>query len=103
MDSYLTRINHLWLALILSLASMTAVADLEIDPNWRKYSVNIDYIDIKERLFVASDREFFVPFNTPIYDAQNRPIALANLKLGNRIWLYVEPGSSKAIKWIALR
>ena len=103
MHIYSARFNWFWLSLMLSLLSLAAVADSEIDPRWKKYSVNISFIDIEKRLFVASDREFFVPFNTPIYDAQNRPIALANLKLGDRIWLYAEHSNSKAIKRIAVR
>ena len=103
MHIYSARFNWFWLTLMLSLLSLAAVADSEIDPRWQKYSVNISFIDIEKRLFVASDREFFVPFNTPIYDAQNRPIALANLKLGDRIWLYAEHSNSKAIKRIAVR
>lgn len=103
MYSYAVRFSYFWLALMLSLVSLSAAADSEIDPTWKKYRVSISFIDIEKRLFVASDREFFVPFNTPIYNPQDRPIALANVKLGDRIWLYVDRGNSKAIKWIALR
>lgn len=103
MHSYANRINGFWLALMLSVASLAVVADSEIDPNWKKHRVSVSFIDIEKRLFVASDREFFVPFNTPIYDSQDRPIALVNLKLGDSIWLYVERSNSKAIKRIIVR
>lgn len=103
MHHYLTRFKGLWLALIFSLVPLAAVADSEIDPSWHKYRVSINYIDIEKRLFVASDREFFVPFNTPLYDPQDRPIAFASLKIGDRIWLYVARDNSKAIKWIAVK
>ncbi len=102
MHSYLVRFNSLWLALMLSLISLEAVANSDIDPSWKKHRVSISYIDPEERLFVASDREFFVPFNTPIYNSQGSPISLLNLKLGDRIWLYVDPDNSKVIKLIAL-
>jgi len=102
MHSYLSRFNSLWLALMLSLISLEAVADSGIDPRWQKHRVSISYIDIEKRLFVASDRELFVPFNTPIYNPQGNPIALVNLKIGDSIWLYVDRENSKAIKWIAL-
>lgn len=102
MHIYSARFNWFWLSLMLSLLSLAAVADSEIDPRWKKYSVNISFIDIEKRLFVASDREFFVPFNTPIYNPQGSPITLLNLKLGDRIWLYVDPDNSKAIKLIAV-
>jgi len=103
MHSYRNRFTCFGLALMLSLVSLTAVADSAIDPNWQQYRVSISYMDSEKRLFVASDREFFVPFNTPIYDSQDRPIALANIKLGDRIWLYAQRGNSKTIKWIVLR
>ena len=102
MHSYLARFNSLWLALMLSLISLEAVADSKIDPSWQKHRLSISYIDPEKRLFVVSDREFFVPFNTPIYNSEGSPIALVNLKLGDSIWLYVERGNSKAVKWIAL-
>ena len=68
-------------------------ADQQIDPGWKKHKVIISFIDSEERLFVASDREFFVPFNTHIYNRSHQPIALSNLKVGNKIWLYL--GNSK--------
>jgi hypothetical protein len=78
-------------ALLLSTATVSA--EQQIDPSWKKYKVVISFIDSEERLFVASDREFFVPFNTHIYNRGNQPIALSNLKVGNKIWLYL--GNSK--------
>jgi hypothetical protein len=72
------------------LGSAVAIsADQQIDPGWKKHKVIISFIDSEERLFVASDREFFVPFNTHIYNRNNQPIALSNLQIGNRIWLYL--------------
>jgi len=85
------------------LISFAAVADSEIDPSWRKHHVSISFIDTEKRLFVASDREFFVPFDTPIYSAQRQAIAMTNLKRGDSIWLYVDRDNSKAIKWIAVK
>ena len=91
------------LALGLLMFTSTVSAEQGIDTSWKKYKVSISFIDTEGRLFVASDREFFVPFNTPIYDSQDRPIALVNLKLGDSIWLYVERSNSKAIKRIIVR
>lgn len=104
MHRYLARFNSLWLALtlMLSLISLEAVANLEIDPEWKKHRVSISYIDPEERLFVASDREFFVPFNTPIINPQGAPIALLNIKLGDSILLYVDRDNSKSIKLIVV-
>ena len=78
-------------ALLLSTAAVSA--EQQIDPSWKKYKVVISFIDSEERLFVASDREFFVPFNTHIYNRSQQPIALSNLKAGNKVWLYL--GDSK--------
>ena len=50
------------------LGSMSAADEQKIDPSWKKYLVTISYIDTKERVFVASDREFFVPFNIAIFN-----------------------------------
>jgi hypothetical protein len=102
MHSYLVRFNSLWLTLILSMISLETVAEPEADPSWQKYRVGISYIDPEKRVFVASDREFFVPFNTPIDNAQGSPISLINLKLGDSIWLYVDRSNSKLIKRISL-
>jgi len=72
------------------LVSTSAVsAEQQIGPAWKKYQVAISFIDTEERVFVASDREFFVPFNTHIYNRNNQPIALSNLEVGNKIWLYL--------------
>ena len=103
MHSYRNRFTCFGLALMLSLVSLAAVADSAIDPNWQQYRVSISYMDSEKRLFVASDREFFVPFDTPIYSAQRQAIAMTNLKRGDSIWLYVDRDNSKAIKWIVLR
>lgn len=82
-----------WISALTSamLVSTSAVsAEQQIDPNWKKYQVVISFIDAEERVFVASDREFFVPFNTHIYSRNSQPIALSNLAVGNRIWLYLD-------------
>jgi hypothetical protein len=78
-------------ALLVSTAAVSA--EQQIDPGWKKHKVIISFIDSQERLFVASDREFFVPFNTHIYNRSHQPIALSTLKVGNKIWLYL--GNSK--------
>ena len=103
MHSYLARFNSLYLALLLSLISLAAAANSEIDPSWKKHHVSISYIDSEKRLFVASDREFYVPFNTPIYNPKGDSIALISLKRGDSIWLYVDRDNSKAIKLIAMK
>ena len=77
----------------LLVSTVTVTAEQQIDPSWKKHKVIISFIDSEERLFVASDREFFVPFNTHIYNRSHQPIALSNLKVGNKIWLYL--GNSK--------
>ena len=46
-------------ALLVSTATVSA--EQQIDPSWKKHRVIISFIDSEERLFVASDREFFVP------------------------------------------
>ena len=81
-----------WISALVSslLVSTSAVsAEQQIDPSWKKHKVVISFIDSEERVFVASDREFFVPFNTHIYNRNNQPIALSNLEVGNKIWLYL--------------
>lgn len=65
-------------------------AEPEIDPSWDRYRVSLDFIDKEKRLIVASDREFLVPFNTPIYNSKQRAIAIDNLQQGHRVWLYVD-------------
>ncbi len=88
------KISALFLSAVLWISTMlvstSAVsAEQVVDPKWKKYQVVISFIDIKERVFVASDREFFVPFNTHIYNRNNQPTALSNLKVGNKIRLYL--------------
>ena len=78
-----------WISALLVTTSVVS-AEQQKDPNWNKYRVVINYIDQEERVFVASDREFFVPFNTHIYSRNNQPIALSNLEVGNKIWLYLD-------------
>ena len=77
------------LALGLLMFTSTVSAEQGIDTSWKKYKVSISFIDTEGRLFVASDREFFVPFNTAIYNRNNQPVALSTLKVGNKIWLYL--------------
>jgi len=79
----------LWIAAML-VSKPGLSAEQQIDPGWKKYLVTINYIDTEERVFVASDREFFVPFNTGIFNQNQQPIALSNLKVGNKINLYLE-------------
>jgi hypothetical protein len=74
-------------ALLVSISAVSA--EQQIDPSWKKYQVIISFIDSKERVFVASDREFFVPFNTHIYNRNNQPVALSTIQVGNKIWLYL--------------
>ena len=77
--------DKLWLT---SRKEIHLVANILLD-----FVVIISFIDSQERIFVASDREFFVPFNTHIYNRSHQPIALSTLKVGNKIWLYL--GNSK--------
>ena len=76
------------------LTSLAMAADQKIDPTWKTLKTTIDFVDPKGRLIVVGDREFKVPFNTPIYDVGDKPIALSNLRVGNPIWVYLD--SSRA-------
>ena len=88
---------------IVLLASISAKAEIPIHPDWQKHRVTISYVDPGKRLFVASDREFSVPFNTPVHNAKNKPIPLSALKVGDTIRLYFDKEiNSKAIKLIEL-
>jgi hypothetical protein len=92
------KISALFASAVLCISALlgftaTVSAEQQIDPSWKKHKVIVSFIDSEERLFVASDREFFVPFNTHIYNRSHQPIALSNLKVGNSIWLYL--GNSK--------
>ena len=81
-----------WISAVISalLVSTSAVsAEQQIDPNWKKYQVVISYIDTEQRVFVASDREFFVPFNTLIFNRNNQPVALSAMDVGTKIRLYL--------------
>ncbi len=65
-------------------------AEPQIDPDWHRYRVSLDFVDSDKRLIVAADREFVVPFNTPIYNTRRQAIAIANLQQGHKVWLYVD-------------
>lgn len=69
-------------------------AEPDIKPNWKKYKVSLDFVDSEKRIIVAGDREFLVPFNTPIYGSDQRAIAVANLRMGTKVWLYLDNRSS---------
>lgn len=81
-------------SLVLISATVALSGEPEIDPSWKKHKVIISFIDPEKRLFVASDREFFVPFNTAIYNHNSQPIALLNLQVGHKIWLYLDSKNS---------
>lgn len=92
------KISALFASAVLCISALLGTtvassAEQQIDPSWKKHKVIVSFIDSEERLFVASDREFFVPFNTHIYNRSHQPIALSNLKVGNTIRLYL--GNSK--------
>ena len=78
----------MWIAAMLTSKPVLS-EEQQIDPGWKKHLVTISYIDTEERVFVASDREFFVPFNTGIFNQNQQPVALSNLKVGNKIALYL--------------
>lgn len=72
------------------LVTLSAAADMEIDPNWHRFSTQIDFIDSPARLMVAGDRQFTVPFNTPIYSHTGKSTAISNLREDDKIWLYLK-------------
>lgn len=78
----------LWIAVML-VSNPVLSLEQQVDPSWKRYLVTISFIDTEERVFVASDREFFVPFNTLIFNQNSQPIALSNLQVGNKIALYL--------------
>lgn len=77
------------------LVSTAIAADQKIDPTWKTVKTTVDFVDLEGRLIVVGDREFEVPFNTPIYAVGDKPIALSNVRVGNPIWLYLDSSRAK--------
>ena len=82
--------RDLLLVTALLLGLHTHAAEPEIDPDWHRYKVALSFIDPIARLVVAGDREFVVPYNTPISNSTGQAIAIANLHQGDRVWLYLD-------------
>ena len=79
------------LLVIASLLSLhSSAAEPEIDPDWQRYTLVLSFVDPLARLVVAGDREFTLPYNTPISNSNGQAIAIANLKSGDRVWLYLD-------------
>ena len=80
------------MAVTLAMAASVQIiaAEPDIKPDWKKYKVGLDFVDPENRIIVAGDREFSVPFNTPIYNSDQRAIAVANLRAGTKVWLYLD-------------
>ena len=85
----ITQLTRTALLAISLLIATSAVAEQEIDTNWQKVKTQIDFISQQNRLIVIGDREFSVPFNTYIFNANNQPVALDTLSKGNRILVYL--------------
>jgi len=83
-------IASLWLVIASLLSMHTSAAEPEIDPDWQSYKVTLSFVDPAARLVVAGDREFSLPFNTPITNSKGQAIAIANLQSGDRVWLYLD-------------
>jgi len=99
----ITQLTRTALLAISLLIATSAVAEQEIDTNWQKVKTQIDFISQQNRLIVIGDREFSVPFNTYIFNANNQPVALDTLSKGNRILVYLsrpKNGSPADIKRI---
>lgn len=78
------------ISMLFLLAVKGHAAEAEIDPDWQSYKVALSFVDPTTRLIVAADREISVPYNTPIFNSAGQAIAIANLRRGDRIWLYLD-------------
>ena len=72
------------------LAPHGLTAEPESDATWRSYQVTLSFIDPKARIIVVADREISVPLNTPIFNHSGQAIAMANLRRGDKLWLYLD-------------
>jgi hypothetical protein len=79
----------------------------QVDPAWRLYDVRLSYVDRRQRLIVAGDREFKVPKTTVIINREGRRVRFKDLQSGDNIWLYLSAkakssGAPLAVKRIEL-
>lgn len=99
-EKLINRLIHCTALAVIALGAVAANAvEPQIDPDWQRFQVGISYVDPDSRTIVANDREFELPFNTGIVNSRGQAIAVANLRAGDQVWLYLDsaPQSMGAI------